>query len=298
MKTASLLFASCLIAGCSNSTTQSPPGEVGADGGNGTFTLSGSWHLNAGEERYQCFIVHTTDALRIRRIVPQAGQAVHHLGVFTDLVGTEKDGTRECAEMGIWGFVYGSGVGTGALTLPDGVAMPVDAATGVILQIHFLNATNQPIDSSTTVDLLLAGPNEVTQASGNALVGTTSITLPPHTTTNVDSKCNSHPLLSHVFAAFPHMHKLGASIVVTAGAGGTQPVVNLPSWNFGNQAMIDIQPAIQLDQDTPIQTRCSYDNTTDQTVQFGLHTSNEMCVVVLYYWPQMAGTGGLNICDQ
>jgi len=40
-----------------------------------------------------------------------------------------------------------------------------------------------------------------------------------------------------------------------------------------------------LPADLPLATRCSFDNTSDKTISFGLHTSDEMCIVLLYYWP-------------
>jgi hypothetical protein len=222
--------------------------------------------------------------------------AVHHIGVFTDPLRSEPAGTRECAEMGAWGFVYGGGVGTTGIEMPAGVAMQVDNGLPLILQIHYVNVSDQPVTSSTTVVLNLAAPDETTQPAGSWIVGALDFTLPPNQRTDVQTTCTTHPRMEHVFTTFPHMHRLGTSLSVAVANATPAPIVDIPRWDFGNQGMWPVSPAMTIDQDAPLQTRCSFNNVTNAPVQFGLHTSDEMCVAVLYYWPATVQQG-LALCD-
>jgi hypothetical protein len=287
-----LLWGVGLSGGCGG-----PAGAVDGGGNANQLVLHADWMLNAGEERYQCFLVRPSQpgGLRVRGITPMVGAAVHHIGVFTDDYNLEHRDTFECSAMGIWGFVYGAGIGTGALEFPAGTARTIDEGSGIILQMHYLNATNQPVSSSSTVTLQLADAAATLQPIGTWILGTTAIQLPPMQATNVDSTCVKHPKLENVFATFPHMHRLGTALHVTAGAGGATAVSTVQDWNFADQGLFNIAPTLALDENEPIQTRCSYFNSTAATVNFGLHSSDEMCVAVLYYWPS-AGPSGLQLC--
>jgi hypothetical protein len=88
------------------------------------------------------------------------------------------------------------------------------------------------------------------------------------------------------------MHQLGSGLNVSAGDA---KLVDVPTWNFGDQTMVTIEPLASIPANAPISTNCAFNNTTSSTVHFGLHTSDEMCMVVLYYWPAKE-TGTLDMC--
>mgnify|MGYP002147856917 CR=1 FL=1 len=277
--------------------TMEPPGmvEMKPD----RLTLQGKWTLKPGEETYRCFLLrwNRADGLAIRKIAPKSSPGVHHIGVFTDELRAEKRDQWECEEMGLWGYVFGGGVGTGDLQMPANAARHIDDGTPLILQVHLLNASPATLESVATVDLELAPAGSKTDPVGTWLVGKTSLNLPAMQKTAVDSVCNKHPELANVFAVFPHMHKLGDALDITAGADRATKVLSMPKWDFGDQGTLPVAPSQRIAADVPIQTRCSYNNNTDKAVNFGLHTGDEMCVAVLYYWPETQASG-LNICQR
>jgi hypothetical protein len=311
MTTRSLLIAlAATLAGCGSTAVMNVPpavdaaiGPAGADLAKAappTVSIKAEWMLAAGEERYQCFIVKVVDRpgdLRVRRVVPQVGAAVHHVGVFTDEQKSEKQPTRECKDMGFWGFVYGAGVGTPAMEMPAGTTRVINEGISIILQMHYLNASDKPVKTLSSVDLELAEEGEALQEVGTLIVGTLNLNLPPQKITDVKSTCTKHGKLEHVFAAFPHMHQLGTALAVTAGADGSMPVVTVPKWDFRDQGTALINPPLGIGADLPIQTRCSFNNTTAKTVKFGLNTSDEMCMTVLYFWPA-SGRSSLDLCTK
>jgi hypothetical protein len=284
------LVASCASAS-SSPTSQDPPPTDGRG-----LTLEGKLRIEPYSERHQCFTtrVRRNGGLRIKRVVPENAVGIHHVGVFTDASGREAEGTRECEDMGPWGFVFGSGVGTGVFALPDGVALPVDDGVPLILQVHYLNPSASPIDAVARVHLELARDDEATEPAAGFIVGTTSLLLKPRQKTTAELTCTRHPEMRHVFATFPHMHRLGESMTVTAGA---DVLLDLPLWDFGDQRMHAVAPERMVPENAPIQARCSYDNVTSSTVEFGPSTTDEMCVAVLYYWPA-AASAGLSMCSR
>jgi hypothetical protein len=263
------------------------------------LTLKGKWTLKPGEETYRCFLLRwgRPGGLAIRKISPRQTPGVHHIGVFTDELGAQREEQWECEEMGLWGYVFGGGVGTGPLQMPANAAKRIDEGTPLILQVHLLNASPADLETEATVDLDLAAEGVKTDPVGTWMLGRTSLNLPPMQKTSQEGVCNKHPELANIFAVFPHMHKLGDALDITAGADRATKVLTMPRWDFGDQGTLPIAPSMAIAKDVPIQTRCSYNNTTDKTVNFGVHTGDEMCIAVLYYWPEITPSG-LNVCNR
>ena len=75
--------------------------------------------------------------------------------------------------------------------------------------------------------------------------GTQAIAIPPHATldTTCDIQVPSWGATTRLFAAFPHMHRLGRAIATIARPGGTGAPVDLGAqspWNYGEQGWITI----------------------------------------------------------
>jgi hypothetical protein len=106
--------------------------------------------------------------------------------------------------------------------------------------------------------------------------------------------------LPNVFALFPHMHQLGTNILLSITAEGSdKPDVLLDrAWDFGAQGVYPVTGSAKKGDNVSV--TCTYDNTTSGTVTFGESTTDEMCIGVLYYWPEapggMGGLGGSNYC--
>lgn len=264
--------------------------------------LRGQYRLGPGEERYQCFITRWSRAggLRIAKARQTLGPGVHHLGVFTDEVGVEQMGTRECADMGIWGFVYGAGPGNTGFEFPAGTALDVTDGTPIILQLHLLNARPTALDVDVKVEFDLLPDGVPAQPVGSWITGTTTLRLPAGRRTDIYTTCRTHPKMENVFAVYPHMHRLGASLGIEHGSNpmAMSPLFELASWDFGDQGTSFLSPAARIDENVPIRTRCSYNNTKDQDVSFGLSTNDEMCAVLFYYWPAVGKRASYQLCDE
>ena len=166
---------------------------------------------------------------------------------------------------------------------PDGVAH-------FVVQVHYNNLAALPseVDSSgfdlCTTDQLRANDADV------MAFGTTAISLAPHASKSLD--CNIqvpwYGQTTHLFASFPHMHRLGASLSSVAHPAGGGAAVDLgsqPHWAFGSQGWIPID--YTLAPNDVVETRCAWNNTTDATVSYGEKTSDEMCFDFMMYWPKI-----------
>lgn len=290
-----MVLSGCLIvSACSDPKTdtvgvEEPPAL--APPASGVQFASAATALAPGEEAYRCFDFELPKdrAFPLVGIETQVGAlSVHHFGLFTNALPKAGLQSYSCEEMGAaWGLISGGGVGTPPMTFPQGTAMSLAAGAHIVLQLHLLNASPQPTTvSPVRVNLVSAKSTDALEAVGLLITGTLGITLPPKTEgTVVMGGCEPTEPLLHVFAAFPHMHKLGRRIethVVPTDGGASRQLSDV-TWDFSDQGIYSVAGATASGE--RIETTCTYDNPQDKTVEFGLHTQNEMCVNVLYYYP-------------
>lgn len=295
-----LAIVPCLVAlGCGSA--DSAPAGASTTGGDsplaapavGMQIASTPVTLAAGEERYVCWSFQVPkdkaiDLIALDQKVPVSG--VHHYAVFTnsgDLPKVGLDKPYDCLTMGIgWGLVQGGGVGTPGVQFPSGTAMNIAAGTQLILQLHLLNAST----SSTSVEpayvnLIGDDSGKPLQPVGVLIAGTLQLKLPANTATDISGGCAAPDPMENIFAVFPHMHKLGHHIKaeLTPSGAKSPTMLNDQAWDFGTQGLYKVAgSAAQGDQ---VKVTCSFDNVTSKEVDFGLSTTDEMCLEVLFYYP-------------
>ncbi|MEM9196001.1 MAG: hypothetical protein AAGF12_42945, partial [Myxococcota bacterium] len=154
-------------AGCGESSTSTggedaavpdaaPDGSVGVDAtpdadvpdqsvpdapvGDWVNLIAGDWTLPSGEEDYLCVRATVTEEMYIGAFRPVIPEGTHHT-VLTMEDGNRPDGITSCSagENGPR-MIFGSGVGTPELNMPEGVAVRLPAGQQLLLNLHLLNA--------------------------------------------------------------------------------------------------------------------------------------------------------------
>ena len=290
-------LALAVAAGCGGADSDGAPGEQPpaatelAPPEHGMQIASTEVKLAPGDEQYSCWDFEVGDAelplVQLAQQVPEQG--VHHYAVFTSSAPYSADdvGPWDCLTMGIdWGLVSGGGVGTPGVTFPEGAAMKLAAKQHIILQLHLLNTGGKELDiAPTRINLVGAEKGDGLQPVGVVVAGTLQIDIPAHATGfAVHGGCALEAALPNIFAVFPHMHQLGRRIQVElAPATGSATTLVDDVWDFGDQGLFPVKGTAKAGDQ--VKVTCSYDNPNDKEVKFGLHTSDEMCLEVLYHYP-------------
>jgi hypothetical protein len=309
-------FATSAWLGCSGSTSSDDPSLTG-DGGGGTGTgtgtptgsgaggsgsggsggghsgdwqtlIAGDWTLPGGTESYSCVVATVPDDLYITAFRPVAPAGTHHT-VLTRAPGGE-DGIFPC-DAGTNGqnMIFGSGVGATTFELPEGVAVKVSAGEKLLLNLHLFNVNGTPIGGNSGVEVRVMDPSDVVHEAEAALAGTQSITLDPMSAGSAVGACTI-PSPVTLFGVFPHMHQLGVHMNVRANG---EVVLDAP-FTFDDQSWSAVAPQVDLAAGDQVVVDCSYENTTNNTVNFGDSSTAEMCFAGLFVYP----AGALNfICD-
>jgi len=253
--------------------------------------LKGEWKLPPSTEDYVCVRQTVEEVLYVR-----AFEAINPLGTHHTFLSMGEpsgpDGVTPCsANENHAQSIFGSGVGTNALELPDGVAIKVEAGTQILLNLHLFNASTEELRGLSGTKMVRADEADVEQLGGNIAAGVLSLELPPRQMSSKTGTCMIRSDTT-IFGVLPHMHQLGVHMKVVAESSvDGERVLHDDPYDFDEQLFYPIDP-IQMAAGDAVRFECTWLNTTDKVVGFGDSSLDEMCFVGLYRYP----TDGADFC--
>ncbi len=310
---AALTFGAC---GGNSSTTTAPDPSAGLQ-----YSLSiGPIMAMPGEENTQCIITHLGNAASIHvgaihnvltagshhMIVYRSSETVEQLTPvncvpFTDTLDPTKGSTLVVTQKK-----------DDTLTLPQGVAFTLDPAQMVRIELHYINTGSTPLEITGTTNFVTMADSQYKDEAGFLFIGDPDITLPPHATTTLGPVFFSMPLQYqgvNFFAITGHEHQMGTGVTVSTAASSSDPgssVYDVPGWLWSEPATVVATPPFVLPAQGGFTFTCNWDNTSDQTVNFGESALDEMCFFWAYYYPSQGsqvcihsdrvGNGGVDVC--
>ncbi len=185
--------------------------------------------------------------------------------------------------------------GVAARPFPNGVAMPVDPGSAIVLNLHYhpsgrtetdqsmvgiyLSEESEPITHPVFVDLPFA-------------VSTGDIDIPAGAKRHHVVADFTLPTNVRLLAIYPHMHYLGTEIKVRAlrPDGQEEPLVWIDRWDFNWQDKFVYASPLELPKGTQLELEAWYDNSVDnphnpshppKRVLLGEESTDEMCLAFL-----------------
>lgn len=230
-------------------------------------------------------------------------KVVHHLLVYQTAAPVDST-PHACEGVGQsldWKLLMGWAPGGRAVYLPEeaGFVQEPDSSGMVhyALQIHYNNVARNEGERDAS-GFNLCTTDQLRRYDADAMApGAMFFTIPPRasqtTTCNyVWGSGSGIPVVEypsiHVFSTTPHMHAFGtevSSTIIRKDTGEEVPIDEARAFDIDNQvlypASVDIHPG-----DT-IRTRCRWNNTTSEPVEFGEGTADEMCFNFMGYYPKV-----------
>ncbi len=279
--------------GTTTATTSSAGGGDGTGGaGGGASTdletlISTDWALEPGTEIYLCSRITLEEDLWISEFHPIIPLGTHHTVVTLADPG-DPDGTAECANPFEGGprSIYGTGVGTQPLIMPEGVAVKISAGEQLVLNLHLFNASAEALTGTSGIQYKALDPSQVEREASSYLWGPLDFQILPNGSTTDSASCTVATDLE-VFAILPHMHQSGSHLrfLYTPPGGGEEVEIFDRSYDFDAQEMQTYDPIAFLEEGGVITTECTWNNTTDETLTFGESSNDEMCFAGLWALP-------------
>jgi len=241
--------------------------------------------------------VKVDDLAQIRSAAGYQKIAGHHILLFSTKINETPGTQRECTDqdMAQWHQIVGTG-GEGELAeAPGNLVFEIPAGEYLTLQHHYINATDNTVDSQSVLDLNFADQGQTYIPAHSIAFAHTQLDLPPGPDT-LSFSCTMQQDVK-VWMSVPHMHEWGKTFnaTVTHTGTATKMVDNL-TWDKGYtfhppQTNWDVNNPFVFHAGDRIDVQCDWLNTTSDHLFFG----KEMCV---FFAQTIDDTGQGNLlCD-
>lgn len=175
-------------------------------------------------------------------------------------------------------------------TLPDDVALKIDAGEVLILNFHMLNLTDHAVHACYKQNLYSIPDAQVKQEAGTMFYYNSFVTVPARQRATATMAC---PVQQNVTLGdqVSHMHRRGvgykAMLLDGDPLAGGKEIATLYEGTAWEEPLVKIEaPARKLSAGQWIQWSCEYQNTEDRAVAQGQQTTDEMCMFLGTYWPR------------
>jgi len=257
----------------------------------GWLLRTDSFTLEPNKERFLCYAVTTNEELSIQRFSSKAHRGIHHF-LLSEATIHEAEGMSECDVLfkPTWAPMFAATTASASVPTPPGSAKIVEAGKQIVLQLHLLNTSSDPVTDSAEIEMersTTPNPEHV----GIFAFGTTDILIPPGKTTTIESTCTLKGDL-RLYAMLPHMHTLGRRLELDVGSSENDlaPAFVRDPYSFDDQYIDPLDLTIK--KGSVARVRCTYQNDRAESASFGESTFDEMCFGVGF----SVGGDGLSGC--
>jgi copper type II ascorbate-dependent monooxygenase-like protein len=287
------IIPALLLVGCTSSdTTPQPSGVLEPPPTGEGIQLSLVHSLNPGDEIHWCRYFVLDEAIDVQRFEHAYTSGSHHVLAYTTpftaaTVPTTTDFSCENgANEQFNGVAYAGAVSAGELAFPADVGFHFDAGAVILVEGHYLNAGDAPIDAEVAVNLWKA-PAPPTQQAGTLFFYDNNIFVPANSTYTARMTCELSKDIN-VVSMLSHMHSRGVRYQAQATQPGGSPQQLLATDQWLNPDPMILPTPMKLAAGTRIDYACDYRDTTGTAVMEGQSkTQNEMCMLIGAYWPRM-----------
>lgn len=274
----------------------------------GSYTLEwGPYTVAPGEEDTRCVVLRlgNRESLRVHQIHNVLGPVSHHFIVYRSNETEERREPFQCDP-----FVGTLNAETSplmitqrfdeTLTLPDGVAFVLEPNQMIRLELHYINATDAPVEARPTSTFIPLADGDFTDAADLVFMGDVDIDIPPMSTASIEDTYLSLPSElsgAQFFAITGHEHQWGTNVRVHTASGLGAPVAavyDVPNFDWDEPDTVFHSPPFTVPDGGGFLLSCEWNNRSDQRVRFGESANDEMCFFWAYYYPSV----GPRICFQ
>lgn len=193
-------------------------------------------------------------------------------------------------------FATSTQVSADVVQLPDGVAFELGVRQQLLVNYHFLNTGKVAMRPRIVVDLHEIEPAEVQSRAGfYAFMNFDDIRIPPHGSQRLTMTCPFwDPAL--VVTATPHTHQRGKRFLLRKhdGIAPAETLIDTNAWY--DPDTVRFEPEVLLSDGQGLTVTCEWENDSDETIEFGETSRDEMCFVFGFFYPadiDILGSEGL-----
>ncbi|MFL3007820.1 MAG: FlgD immunoglobulin-like domain containing protein [Candidatus Neomarinimicrobiota bacterium] len=248
----------------------------------------------------------TQDYVYVNRVTTTMRPGSHHFVLYTyDETGVNNlpqpniyrdiynfDGTTNnevLYQMQFQKFISGSQTRLYDYTFPEGVALKVDPSFGFDLNSHYANYTNDTIIGEVYNNFYFSDPDEVERVAEILDLVNLDIDLPPNQETIISKTFwidDEYGIPINIFQLWSHAHKLNTQFKIFRVKEDNPNFRELIyiSYDWEHPPVMKYDPPMAFNINEGLELEATYFNNTNETVSFGLLSTDEMMVVFgLFY---------------
>lgn len=250
--------------------------------------------IPAGAETEQCQYVVVDRALAITRFEHAYTRSSHHLLLYqTALAAADAPPARfDCTgapltELGVTGIAYAAQVPTGDLAYPVDVALRAPAASVLLVQTHYLNASAEPLAAQVRLNLWTAATPPPIEA-GTLFFYDWAIHVPAGQPATARMRCALPADVDLIFG-MSHMHRRGVGYRAELDpSGGAAPTTLFATTAWEGIEPRRYAPVQHVAAGDAIDFRCDFQGEAGRTIVEGPSAeANEMCMFIASYYPRL-----------
>lgn len=247
-------------------------------------------------EAWWCAVydLDTTTASAVNRVEYLQNEGTHHMTLSTTVLSDSplEPGMHACdtlysdtdlMESAV--MMFGNqGAGEGSLQLPEGVAALVPAGIQVVHEVHYVNATDAPVELYSYLNAYTIPEAEVTDTIWGGQVRDETIEIPAASTSTEWTRCVMNEDVEVHFLG-SHSHALATAFRVATFDGTSTGEVFYENHDWHDPLITQYNPPLVVPAGTGFEYACDYRNDSDAPVSYGYTADDEMCNLTIVFTP-------------
>ena len=189
-------------------------------------------------------------------------------------------------------FVTGTQWPSWSYDLPPGIALEFNSNFGFDLNPHYFNYTDEVIQGEVYVNLHAVLPQEINKIAGVMQLGNQDISLPPGEETTLSKTYSYYEIINNltienppgldqinIFQLFSHAHQLMTQFDIFINYGNGEQELIYTALDYEHPPILSLDPPLTLNLGESLTARVKYNNTTNNYVNFGLLSTDEMMII-------------------
>lgn len=236
----------------------------------------------------------TTEYAAVHSVEYLENAGTHHMTLSTTALSDTPiaPGTYDCNDLYADSSVmedvvmmFGTqGEPEGTLTLPEGVAANLPPALQVLHEVHYVNPTDQEVPIYSYLNGWTIPQDEVVEGIWGGSVRDEYINIPAQGTHTEWSRCVMNEDVEVQFLA-SHTHGRGVSFTIAPFDGTTTGEVFYTNTDWHDPMIEQYTPGRVVPAGQGFEFACTWENTSDVEVHYGLTSTDEMCNMAVVFTP-------------
>ena len=180
----------------------------------------------------------------------------------------------------------GQGDGQGEMSFPDGTVANVPATIDVLHEVHYVNPTPDEVEIYSEINAYTVPQSAVEKSMWGGSVRDENIVIPPNAVHTEWSRCVFNEDVEVLLLA-GHQHELGTRFDIAPydGVSGEVGDVFFSNDDWHTPDITQYEPPRMVPAGEGFEWTCEWTNTTDNEVNYGNESTDEMCNMAVVFRP-------------